>query len=144
MIYKTSPSTTLYLHSHNRRSINHADHNEVTGYKYHDSDNDWIVTKPDGQSDPDHEVVDAKGDGQGVDAGPSQPSRPGPSNSQYLQWKDVFWLRHANTGNFLHSMASLKISQGFQEVTAYDQPHSNNDWIIEETTWLRQQILSDE
>ncbi|KAF9356395.1 hypothetical protein BGX26_005340 [Mortierella sp. AD094] len=142
MIYKTTPSTTLFLHSHNYRSINHQDHNEVTGYKYHDSNNDWIVCRP--------------GEGEGYSSNASDGSNISnnglaTTNSQqmqhlspYLQWKDVYWLQHANTGKYFNSMASLKISQGFQEVSALESPHSNNDWIIEETTWLRQQILSDE
>ncbi|KAF9114814.1 hypothetical protein BGX27_009762 [Mortierella sp. AM989] len=124
MIYKTTPSTTLFLHSHNYRSINHQDHNEVTGFKYHDSNNDWIVCRP--------------GEGTGGEENTQQQLSP------YLQWKDVYWLKHVNTGKYFNSMASLKISQGFQEVSALESPHSNNDWIIEETTWLRQQILSDE
>jgi len=146
MIYKTTPSTTLYLHSHPYRSINHQDHNEVSGYRYHNQDNDWTVTRPDM-------------------APPTSTSTPGPSasassstkkdtagalsssiapRSSFLQWKDVFWLQHAQTGQFLNSMASLRINQGFQEISTMEAPHSNNDWIVEETTWLRQQILSDE
>ncbi|KAI1295072.1 hypothetical protein EDD11_008031 [Mortierella claussenii] len=124
MIYKTTPSTTLYLHSHNHRAMNHEDHCEVTGYKYHDSDNDWIMSRP--EHDAEFEFHSPQ------DLFP------------YLQWKDVFWLKHANTGRFLNSMASLKISQGFQEVSALGAPHSNNDWIAEETTWVRQHILSEE
>ncbi|KAG0004337.1 E3 ubiquitin-protein ligase ubr1 [Modicella reniformis] len=123
MIYKTTPSTTLFLHSHNHRFTNHQEHNEVTGYRYHDSDNDWIICRPDNGAD--------------------HRNNPGVL-SPYFQWKDVFWLQHVNTGKHFNSMASLKISQGFQEVSALEGPHSNNDWIVEETTWLRQQILSDE
>ncbi|KAG0010792.1 hypothetical protein BGZ80_001179, partial [Entomortierella chlamydospora] len=134
MIYKTTPSTTLFLHSHNYRSINHQDHNEVTGYKYHDSNNDWIVCRP-GEGAEDY--LPSAGGGSNV-------GENGQLLSPYLQWKDVYWLLHANTGKYLNSMASLKISQGFQEVSALESPHSNNDWIVEETTWLRQQILSDE
>ncbi|KAF9196732.1 hypothetical protein BGZ50_007896 [Haplosporangium sp. Z 11] len=158
MIYKTTPSTTLYLHSHNYRAINHQDHNEVTGYRYHDNNNDWIVTRPDDE-DGDSDTLE---DGVGVGAAANSPnttvSEANGKNSAvvgsvgikttprspYLQWKDVFWLKHANTGKYFNSMASLKISQGFQEVSALGAAHSNNDWIIEETTWLRQQILSDE
>ncbi|KAI7827436.1 hypothetical protein BC939DRAFT_89876 [Gamsiella multidivaricata] len=125
MIYKTTPSTTLFLHSHNHRSVNHQNHNEVSGYKYHDSNNDWIISRPDM--------------GNGSSRMPSSAQL-----SPYLQWKDVFWLKHVNTGKYFNSMASRKISQGFQEVSALGGPHSNNDWIVEETTWLRQQILSDE
>ncbi|KAF8937221.1 hypothetical protein BGZ58_003085 [Dissophora ornata] len=138
MIYKTTPSTTLYLHSHNYRSFNHQDHNEVTGYRYHDSDNDWIISRPDGS-----------GGAQGADAECNsattvQAATSGRQLSPYLQWKDVFWLKHANTGRFFNSMASLKVTQGFQEVSALEGTHSNNDWIVEETTWLRQQILNNE
>ena len=64
--------------------------------------------------------------------------------SPYLQWKDAFWLKHASTGKYFNSMASLKITQGFQEVSALEGPHTNNDWIAEETSWLQQHILSDE
>ncbi|KAF9964275.1 hypothetical protein BGZ70_006692 [Mortierella alpina] len=167
MIYKTTPSTTLYLHSHDYRSINHQDHSEVTGYRYHDINNDWVVTRPDEDavSGSDEDDNDGSGDGeQGKDDSQSgqndcdnatskkaaSRSLSSTSNqnagarSPFLQWKDVFWLRHAATGKYFNSMASLKISQGFQEVSAFGAPHSNNDWIIEETTWLRQQILSDE
>ncbi|KAG0299769.1 hypothetical protein BGZ98_009774 [Dissophora globulifera] len=128
MNYKTTPSTTLFLHSHNYRSINHQDHNEVTGYKYNDSNNDWIITRPEDAE----KTMGSK--------------RPGHQTtlSPYLQWKDVFWLRHVNTNKYFNSMASLRISQGFQEVTTLEVPHSNNDWVVEETTWLRQQILSDD
>jgi len=122
MVYKTTPSTTLYLHSHNHRSLNHQDHNEVSGYLYHDEDNDWIISRPD------NNITEYMKSLQ----------------SPYLQWKDVFWLQHDKTGRYFNSMASLKIPQGFQEVTALETPHSNNDWIVEETTWLRQQLLSDE
>ncbi|KAF9288989.1 hypothetical protein BGZ68_010220 [Mortierella alpina] len=161
MIYKTTPSTTLYLHSHDYRSINHQDHNEVTGYRYHDSNNDWIVTRPDeGDDDDGGDSEDEKDkDGHqasqnGRDSARSTKATSGSlssttkqyaaARSPFLQWKDVFWLKHAATGKYFNSMASLKISQGFQEVSAFGAPHSNNDWIIEETTWLRQQILSDE
>jgi len=167
MIYKTTPSTTLYLHSHDYRSINHQDHSEVTGYRYHDNNNDWIVTRPDEDvlSGSDDDDDGGSGDGvQGKDDNQSGQNDCDNATSQkaasrslssttkqlavarspFLQWKDVFWLRHAATGKYFNSMASLKISQGFQEVSAFGEPHSNNDWIIEETTWLRQQILSDE
>ncbi|KAF9954066.1 hypothetical protein BGZ72_004928 [Mortierella alpina] len=165
MIYKTTPSTTLYLHSHDYRSINHQDHSEVTGYRYHDSNNDWIVTRPDEGDDSESDDDDDGGGGvQDKDddqAGQNDRSNPksikaahgslssatqqeAAARSPFLQWKDVFWLKHAATGKYFNSMASLKISQGFQEVSAFGAPHSNNDWIIEETTWLRQQILSDE
>ncbi|KAG0209579.1 hypothetical protein BGX28_010194 [Mortierella sp. GBA30] len=166
MIYKTTPSTTLYLHSHDYRSINHQDHNEVTGYRYHDRNNDWIVSRPDegdeianderDENPQDTEQIDSQW--RTSDPGPSSSGgvkptpgstihldkQPYSSRSPFLQWKDVFWLKHATTGKYFNSMASLKISQGFQEVSALGAPHSNNDWIIEETTWLRQQILSDE
>ncbi|GJJ72492.1 hypothetical protein EMPS_04850 [Entomortierella parvispora] len=132
MIYKTTPSTTLYLHSHPYRSINHQDHNEVSGYRYHNQDNDWIVTRPD---------MAPPNPTQGP---PSSASSSMASRSSFLQWKDVFWLKHGQTGQFLNSMASLRINQGFQEISTMEAPHSNNDWIVEETTWLRQQILSDE
>ncbi|KAF8984475.1 hypothetical protein BGZ46_007939 [Entomortierella lignicola] len=157
MIYKTTPSTTLFLHSHNYRSINHQDHNEVTGYKYHDSNNDWIVRRP-GEGEGEVRVAREGGRGRGrednipnISISNTNTTTSTNNNtkqiqhlSPYLQWKDVYWLQHANTGKYFNSMASLKISQGFQEVSALESPHSNNDWIIEETTWLRQQILSDE
>ncbi|KAG0235958.1 hypothetical protein BGW42_004413 [Actinomortierella wolfii] len=132
-LHKTVPSTTLFLHSHSHRSLNHPDHNEVTGYRYHNSDNDWIVCRPEG--------VGSGGAGGSNNNNSNHESSTG---SPYLQWRDVFWLKHANTGLYLNSMANLKIPQGFQEVTTIAGFHSNNDWIIEETTWLRQQILSDE
>ncbi|KAF9926353.1 hypothetical protein BGZ67_008164 [Mortierella alpina] len=166
MIYKTTPSTTLYLHSHDYRSINHQDHSEVTGYRYHDSNNDWIVTRPDEGGHSGSDDDDDDGDSGVVEQGNNHARQNGRGNaksiktvsgslssttkqhaaarSPFLQWKDVFWLKHAATGKYFNSMASLKISQGFQEVSAFGAPHSNNDWIIEETTWLRQQILSDE
>ncbi|KAF9569936.1 hypothetical protein EC968_002414 [Mortierella alpina] len=167
MIYKTTPSTTLYLHSHDYRSINHQDHSEVTGYRYHDSNNDWIVTRPDEGRDSGSDEDDDGSSGGGEQlkddnqAGKndwdnisgvkavsgslsSTTKQHTTARSPFLQWKDVFWLKHAATGKYFNSMASLKISQGFQEVSAFGAPHSNNDWIIEETTWLRQQILSDE
>ncbi|KAF9336233.1 hypothetical protein BG006_009291 [Podila minutissima] len=116
MIYKTTPATTLYLH----HKSNHE--NKVTGNKCHDSDNDWIITRPE-QDILDLAVSEAR-----------------PKRKTHLKWKDVFWLRHANTGRYLHT---LKTSQGF-EVSAVEGLHSNNDWIVEETTWLREHILSDE
>ncbi|KAG0055382.1 hypothetical protein BGZ83_008774 [Gryganskiella cystojenkinii] len=175
MIYKTTPSTTLYLHSHQHRSINHQDHNEVSGYRYHNRDNDWIVSRPDkiankpcsaaspssssssspspsSSSSSSTSTQQEKGQQKQNDEESSKslsPSLPltnplSPPPSPYLKWKDVFWLQHGQTGQFLNSMASLRINQGFQEISTLDGPHSNNDWIVEETTWLRQQILSDE
>ncbi|KAG0265822.1 hypothetical protein BG011_003973 [Mortierella polycephala] len=152
MIYKTTPSTTLYLHSHNYRAINHQDHNEVTGYRYHDNNNDWIVTRPDDETGDPDTLEDGGGAVNSLNTTMSETNgkysavvgTKATPKSPYLQWKDVFWLKHANTGKYFNSMASLKISQGFQEVSALGTAHSNNDWIIEETTWLRQQILSDE
>ncbi|KAF9971877.1 hypothetical protein BGZ73_005071 [Actinomortierella ambigua] len=161
-LHKTVPSTTLYLHSHSHRSLNHTDHHEVTGYRYHNSDNDWIVCRPEGVGANTASSGGSEGGGggggskNGVSAGNASSSHStalsggggasgsNGNNSPYLQWRDVFWLKHANTGMYLNSMANLKIPQGFQEVTTISGFHSNNDWIIEETTWLRQQILSDE
>ncbi|KAF8936001.1 hypothetical protein BGZ52_000026 [Haplosporangium bisporale] len=69
MIYKTTPATTLYLH--------HRSEDNVAGYRYHDSDNDWIITREQDEQDVlDLDISELK------------------EKKAYLQWKDVFWLRH--------------------------------------------------
>lgn len=107
MIYKTTPATTLYLH--------HKSENNVTGYRYHDSDNDWIITREQDEQD----VLD-------LDISELEEKKA------FLQWKDVFWLRHVNTGRYLNSTLV-----GFQK--RIEGSH-DNDWIVEETTWLRQDL----
>lgn len=59
----------------------------------------------------------------------------------------MVWLEHANTGKYFSSMAGYKNGQGFQEVVCADDMDEENggdgdhEWIVEETTWVRQHIL---
>ncbi|KAF9145732.1 hypothetical protein BG015_011792 [Linnemannia schmuckeri] len=130
MVYKTTPSTTLFLHSsRDHQPSNHhhddEDRSEVSGCKYDDSDNDWVLHRsPSYTSSTKHEET----------------------GRQLLRWKDMVWLEHANTGRYFSSMAGYKNGQGFQEVVCADEMDEedgdgDHEWIVEETTWVRQHIL---
>ncbi|KAF9137808.1 hypothetical protein BGX30_009875 [Mortierella sp. GBA39] len=130
MVYKTTPSSTLFLHSsrdHQPSNCHHddEDRSEVSGCKYDDSDNDWILHRsPSYSSSTKHEET----------------------GRQLLRWKDMIWLEHANTGRHLSSMAGYKNRQDFQEVVCADEMDEedgdgDHEWIVEETTWVRQHIL---
>ncbi|KAK3837388.1 MAG: hypothetical protein J3R72DRAFT_449850 [Linnemannia gamsii] len=135
MVYKTTPSSTLYLHSSpDHRSSNREEYQEVSGSKYPDSDNDWIIRRASTSSSPSSSFVPgSKGHGE---------------DDQLMRWKDVIWLEHANTGQYFRSMAGCKNGQGFQEVSAGEQVEDGQEgeegdceWVVEETAWVRQHIL---
>ncbi|KAF9920850.1 hypothetical protein FBU30_009202 [Linnemannia zychae] len=118
MIYNTTPSSTLFLHSsQNYQSMRFKDQNEVSGCKHNTTDNDWIIRRA--SSPP---VL--------------------PLEDKRLRWKDMILLEHANTGKFFTSMAGRKNRQGFQEVcVGEDLEDEECEWVVEETIWVRQHIL---
>ncbi|KAF9095991.1 hypothetical protein BGX29_008786 [Mortierella sp. GBA35] len=133
MVYKTTPSTTLFLHSsRDYRSINHEDHNEVSGHNYSDPDNDWILRRA-----PSFSSFDT--------AAAATAASQSHCEGQLLRWKDVVWLEHVDTGRYLCSMAGYKNGQGFQEVCVGEEGYDgDHEWVVEETPWVRQHILGDE